>query len=86
MPIFTGLMYGLCQSLPVFCTLPIITVCQTLTVVQYIDLQRETEENSRQPEAKLIAIAYIRRKARPCNAKRNLTRNPKPTQGAQDGP
>jgi hypothetical protein len=36
LPIFTGLINGLCQSLPLFCTLPIFTVCQTLPVVRYI--------------------------------------------------
>jgi hypothetical protein len=35
LPIFTGLMNGLCQSLPLFCTLPIFTACQTLPVVRY---------------------------------------------------
>jgi hypothetical protein len=28
-------MYGICQSLLVFCTLPILTVCQTLPMVRY---------------------------------------------------
>jgi hypothetical protein len=37
LPKITGLMYGICQSLPVFCTLPIFTVCQTLPVVRYTD-------------------------------------------------
>jgi hypothetical protein len=34
LPIFNGQMNGLCQSLPLFCTLPMFTACQTLLVVR----------------------------------------------------
>jgi hypothetical protein len=52
----------------------------------FINLQRETEEKTHQPETKLSAIAQTRHIARLRDAKRSRTRNPKPTHGAQDRP
>jgi hypothetical protein len=46
-------------------------------VLNYMCLQRETEEKARQPETKLSAIAQTRHIARLRDAKRSRTRNPK---------
>jgi hypothetical protein len=52
----------------------------------FIFLQRETKEKARQPEKKPSAIARTRHTARPRNAKRSRTRNPKSTHKARDRP
>jgi hypothetical protein len=61
-----------------------VSLCNT--VLQDIDLQRETEEKARQPETKLSAIAQTRHIAGLRDAKRSRTRNPKLTHGARDRP